>query len=123
MDSRIFSKQHGGGIALLRQSEIVYLQVNDKYINIYTDTNKYYVRSSLNECMRKLEKNFIRISRNVVVNFDNAVCVQDGEVIVNNGDKLSVSRRRWKEVNMAYMVYLSGEQQLATKIDHSRHNA
>lgn len=56
--------------------------------------------------MRKLEKNFIRISRNVVVNFDNAVCVQDGEVIVNNGDKLSVSRR-WKEVKMAYMVYLS----------------
>lgn len=114
MDSRIFSKQHGGGIALLRQSEIVYLQVNDKYINIYTDTNKYYVRSSLNECMRKLEKNFIRISRNVVVNFDNAVCVQDGEVIVNNGDKLSVSRRRWKEVKMAYMVYLSENRPLAT---------
>ena len=76
MDSRIFSKQYGGGVVLLRQSEIVYLQVDDKYINIYTDTNKYYVRSSLNECMRKLEKNFIRISRNVVVNFDNAVCVQ-----------------------------------------------
>lgn len=107
MDSRIFPKQYGGGVALLRQSEIVYLQVDDKYINIYTDTNKYYVRSSLNECMRKLEKNFIRISRNVVVNFDNAVCVQDGEVIVNNGDKLIVSRRRWKEVKMAYMVYLS----------------
>ncbi len=107
MDSRIFSKQYGGGVVLLRQSEIVYLQVDDKYINIYTDTNKYYVRSSLNECMRKLEKNFIRISRNVVVNFDNAVCVQDGEVIVNNGDKLIISRRRWKEVKMAYMVYLS----------------
>lgn len=107
MDSRIFSKQYGGGVVLLRQSKIVYLQVDDKYINIYTDTNKYYVRSSLNECMRKLEKNFIRISRNVVVNFDNAVCVQDGEVIVNNGDKLIVSRRRWKEVKMAYMVYLS----------------
>ena len=107
MDSRIFSKQYGGGVAFLRQSEIVYLQVDDKYINIYTDTNKYYVRSSLNECMRKLEKNFIRISRNVVVNFDNAVCVQDREVILNNGGKLIVSRRKWKEVKMAYMVYLS----------------
>lgn len=63
MDSRIFSKQHGGGIALLRQSEIVYLQVNDKYINIYTDTNKYYVRSSLNECMRKLEKFYKNITQ------------------------------------------------------------
>lgn len=29
MDSRIFSKQYGGGVVLLRQSEIVYLQVDD----------------------------------------------------------------------------------------------
>lgn len=112
MDSSLIFKQHRGGIVTLEPSEIVYIQVVDKYINIYTGTDKYYIRSSLNEYMRTLEGKFIRISRNVVVNFDNVSWVQDGEVKVNNGERLSVSRRRWKEVNAAFRVYL-GEKMTA----------
>lgn len=112
MDSSLIFKQHRGGIVTLEPSEIVYIQVVDKYINIYTGTDKYYIRSSLNEYMRTLEGKFIRISRNVVVNFDNVSWVQDGEVKVNNGERLSVSRRRWKEVKAAFRVYL-GEKMTA----------
>ena len=106
MDSRIFFKKHCNGVVILEPDEIVYIRVVDKYINIYTVTDEYYIRASLNEYMELLEGKFIRISRNVVVNFDNVLWVQDGKVKVNNGERLCVSRRRWKEVKMAFMVYL-----------------
>lgn len=63
--------QTGGKIILLKVSDIVYLQAEDKYIQAY-DKNKncHLLSGTLKEFEQKLGDNFLRIHRSILLNSD-----------------------------------------------------
>lgn len=86
----------------INQNEIVYMKVIDKYIDIFTYKDVYSVRGSLDNILSNLGDNFFRISRNIIVNFNNVSSITDKEVEVFGKERFIISRRRRKAVIESY---------------------
>lgn len=95
-------------IEVVNQDELVYLQADSNYCNVYTDdTTRIMVTKTLNDLEQLLDqKKFIRIHRSytVNVNYIKKISTEDGAylVVLQNGNKLPVSRR--KKDNLIVML-------------------
>jgi len=87
-------------IEVILQDDIVYLQADSNYCNVYTeDSKRIMVTKTLNDLEKLLDPiKFIRIHRsyNVNINCIKKISMEDGayDVILHNGRKLPVSRRK-----------------------------
>lgn len=83
-------------------TDILYFYCKDKETYCKTTYNEFKIKSRLYE-IEKFDKDFIRISKRCVVNFNNAKCFdfgKIGQIVIKfkNNDFVTVSRRRIKEV-------------------------
>ncbi len=87
-------------IEVIRQDEIIYLQADSNYCNVYTtDGKRLMVTKTLNNLEKLLDLNqFIRIHRSytVNINFIKKISIEDGvyDAVLKDGNKLPISRRR-----------------------------
>lgn len=82
--------------------DILYFYCKDKEIYCKTNYREFKIKSRLYE-IEKFNKDFIRVSKKCVVNFNNAKCFdfgKIGQIVIKfeNNDYVTVSRRRIKEV-------------------------
>ena len=74
--------------------DIVYIEVENRYCNIFTENEKFLIQISLNK-IRKLidEKKFIRTHRNYVVNKDkiDEIILSDNLIILKGNHRISLS--------------------------------
>ena len=87
-------------------TDILYFYCKDKETYCKTSYNEFKIKSRLYE-IEKFDKDFIRVSKHCVVNFNNAKCFdfgKIGQIVIKfkNDDFVTVSRRRIKEV-MEYL--------------------
>lgn len=87
-------------------TDILYFYCKDKETYCKTSYNEFRIKSRLYE-IEKFDKDFIRVSKHCVVNFNNAKCFdfgKIGQIVIKfkNDDFVTVSRRRIKEV-MEYL--------------------
>jgi len=65
--------------------EILYLESDHVYVNVYTATNKHLVRTSLQQYMKNFDPDkFYQVHRSYVVNIDNVTGINDIYVLVND---------------------------------------
>lgn len=84
-------------IVLIDEADIVALHAENKWCRIYTDTANYICRKRLYEIENMLRKDFMRISKSIIVNLqkiENVEAVFNGMLLLRmkNGSKEYVSR-------------------------------
>lgn len=77
-------------------SDIIYIEVEDRYCNIVTEKEKFVILISLTKISVLLEKNkFIRTHRNYIVNADKIeeIIIADNLIILKGNHKVSLSEK------------------------------
>jgi DNA-binding LytR/AlgR family response regulator len=87
----------------LSLKDTLYLEAKDKYVNIVTEKETFYVRSTLSELEKTLEnKRFIRIHKSFLVNLRMIYKIQYSKIILDNGQELPLSRNKVAEVKRRF---------------------
>lgn len=102
-----FFFESGGTTIKLHYNEIVYFEARSHTILVHTltDTMKFRARISDLEKMLEHEDEFIRIHRSFLVNLTQIREMNKSEVLMENGDRLSVSRSYAREAHNEYIRY------------------
>lgn len=102
---------------LVSKGKIIHLEINDIiYIESYRDYQNLYQKGKndaliLSSTMETLEEKlkpfgFIRIHKSYLVNYRYIARIETGDVLLVNGKKLDLSRRKLQEVRQAYLKLL-----------------
>ena len=96
------------GLTKFKISDIVYGIAQGRYLKIYMlDGSEYFITdkgvSQLYEMLKDM--NFARISRSVIINFENVNTIGD-EIIMTDGVKLKSSRRMKKQIQEDVFNYM-----------------
>lgn len=80
--------------------EIIFIQSDAEYIMIHTNQNKFALRQSLKQIENKLNNRFFRIHKSYLINISHieVFSYAEGEIILSNGQKLPVARRKKKDL-------------------------
>lgn len=89
--------------------DILYGQYMDHVMTVYTVSGVYRTRSSFQDFTGQLPHTgrFCVCGRGLVVNLSYVARVLDGELLLKNGDRLSFSRNRRREVQEAYADWMA----------------
>lgn len=83
---------------------IYYCQKEGKYVTIIHKDGKSQVRRSMKAFYKEIQaENFLMIDKAYIVNMRQVSWVKNYQVYIINGDKLPVSRPRWKFVKEAFV--------------------
>ncbi len=94
--------ENGNKVKVLLK-DIVYIESNKHYANLFTKEKKIVVRSSINELEVKLyDYGFVRIQRSFIVNVFYISNINYSEVIMTTGDKFPVKRGSSERLKKEY---------------------
>ena len=90
----------------ISQNEILYIRSYNGYVEIYTAGNVFTKNVSLEQMEEELDPRlFFRIHRQYIVGFRNIASVFKNVIQLNNGEKLTISRRNALKFEKAYVEY------------------
>lgn len=97
----------------IKYEDMLYIYKDRKYSIICCDNATYKVRKSLQQVCEELnqsgQKQFIFIERGYIANIVQIKKVQNGEVIMQNGEVLNIGRSYYSSVKQEIAEYWSGE--------------
>jgi two-component system LytT family response regulator len=99
-----FLVRSGGHYLVVPESRVLYFGTEGSLTRLVADKGEYWMDPTLNDLERQLDPaRFFRISRAALVNLNAVVEVAplaggSGEVVLKNGQKLEVARRRFREL-------------------------
>jgi len=102
-----FFIKKGGVMTKIVPAELDYIAVDGRYCELHIGAEKFHIQSSLKDMLTRLSSTtFIRIHRNYAVNFDqiNSISAADGQVVLQNGQLLPLSRRHLDEIKKKFSV-------------------
>lgn len=92
---------------LIRIKEILYLESEGHAIRLHVGTEAVSIRESLSQCEEKLKgRGFVRTYTSFLVNMYHIRCLEKENVLLDNGERLYVSRRRYPEVKIMFENYI-----------------
>ncbi len=90
----------------ITQNEILYIQAYNGYVEVYTLNNVFTKNVSLDQIETELDSRlFFRIHRQYIVGLKYVACVVKNKIELNNGEKLTISRRNTLKFQQAYVEY------------------
>jgi two-component system, LytTR family, response regulator len=99
-----FLVRHGAHYLVIGESRVVYFGTEGSLTRLVADNGQYWMDPSLNDLQQRLDPaRFFRVSRRALVNLNAVTEVipqagSGGEVVLKNGERLEVSRRRFREL-------------------------
>jgi DNA-binding LytR/AlgR family response regulator len=95
--------RYGKLITKLAVANIEYMEVDGKYLNLYADSKKYLVRSTLSDFIQMLPDNFVKVHQAYVVNlrFSESINVEEGTIKVGKVN-VPFSRNHKKDLLNVY---------------------
>jgi len=105
-EDKILFQVEDGQISLV-PSEIWMIEAMVHRSVLYTQKEKYIIKTSFHEVMKKLEmeKGIILVHRSFLINLKHVASITRNELILDNGMKAPLSRGKAKEVNAAFIQY------------------
>lgn len=100
------------GLRLISPSTITYIASNGNYCNIYLYNNSFIpCKLSFSQMVENLiqNENFSLISRSILLNYDFVVGMEKNDFILITGEKISVPRRKKKEITQDFLDYSLGK--------------
>lgn len=99
-----------GDAVKICESDILYIESFSHNIEINTLHGKYITRKNIGKVESELDENlFVRCHRSYLVSLLHINRISKEEVALDNGDKIPISRRRYKEVNMKFIKCFKGD--------------
>lgn len=96
---RVFVFESKQGTLRIKFNDILYFESFDHYFKIATKSGDYEFKSTMSEIKEQIsEARFVQVHRSYIINYDNTSHIKYEEVTMLNGDVISVSRDRRKEV-------------------------
>lgn len=104
-----FFFESGGTTIKLHYNEIIYFEARSHTIVVHTLTDKIKFRARISDLEQMLdhEDEFSRIHRSFIVNLTQIREMNKSEVLMENGDRLPVSRSYAREAHNEYIKYSS----------------
>lgn len=105
----VVSIQNNGEIINLAGDDILYLESEKHTVHIHMlcgNFDQYSCYSSLQSFEEKLQPlGFLRIQKSYLVNMRHIKKLQCNEVVIENGLKLPVSEKNYREIKRAYLLW------------------
>ncbi len=96
-----------GQLMLIPFREVLYLESEHHEIRLHLGEEICLVKESLAQCEEKLRgRGFVRTDRSFLVNMYHIRCLERENLLLGNGERLYVSRRRYPEVKLAFENYI-----------------
>lgn len=96
-----------GQILLIPSRKILYLESEGHEIRLHLETEMLMVNENLSKYEERLKgKGFVRIYTSFLVNMYHIRCLEKEKVLLDNGEQLYVSRRRYPEVKLLFEKYI-----------------
>jgi len=91
----------------VNQKDIIYFQVDGKYVDIYIKNRKYSIRSSIKNILPLLGTGFIRIHASFVLNtsFIVSINTENKVVLLENNKEIPYSRGFKENLLNSFIVY------------------
>lgn len=101
-----FLLERPDGVRKFPYSDIWYLEAEGHYISLFFKDQKIQWKASLGSLQKQFEEQgFVMTRRGLLVNISKITRVGKTECILDNGEKLPVSRGRYIAVNHAFIAY------------------
>ncbi len=95
-------------IIKLDYNEIYYCIMFSPYIDIHTNSEKITLRKKISEIENVLPNEyFIRCHRSYIVNVKHIKSITKSNVLLENGIEVPISRGKYREINDAFIDYIS----------------
>ena len=92
----------------LGYDEIYYCIMFSPYIDIHTSSEKLTLRKKISDMEEILpSKYFVRCHRSYIVNVKHIKSITKNDVLLENGNIIPISRGKYKEINNAFIDYIS----------------
>ena len=96
-----------GQMMLIPSREILYLESEHHEIRLHLGEAVFQVKETLAQCEERLRgRGFVRTDRSYLVNMYHMRSLERENVLLDNGERLYVSRRRYPEVKLAFENYI-----------------
>lgn len=96
-----------GKMIMVPRKEILYLESEHHDIRLHTEIEVFPITETLSTCERKLKGlGFVRIHRSFLVNMYHIRCLEKDTVLLDNGERLYISRRRYPEIKYMFENYI-----------------
>ena len=97
---------HNGKKCTIPQRKIMYIDAKKDYLKIHTLKCDFEVNESLKKFMEKLDKRiFLQTHRSKIVNLLYVLDMDKEWLYLNGGEKIPVSRRKYKEVHQKIIEF------------------
>lgn len=109
-EQRYLIFRHAGEDCRLAEDEILYLESDGHYLRIHGTGQVYEIKGKLQETARSLEgEGWIWPHRSYFVNLDFVEKITRTECVLENQERIPVSRNRYREVSQAFLDYYTGK--------------
>lgn len=106
LDSKI-ELQDGERTLLVNWTEILYVQSENVYINVYMEHNRYFIRKKISEIEEQMPKQlFYRPHRSYLINLRFVKSFDGKKIMMKNGNKIPLSREKRNEFKTLMINYL-----------------
>ncbi len=102
---RFLILQDNGEMLKLSLQQIFYVEVFSHSCTIHTKDGNIESKISISKLETELGEKFIRVHRSYLVNIEFIKRIMKTEILLENGDIVPLSRRKYAEVNVAFMKY------------------
>ena len=105
-EEKILFQTEDGKLSLL-SSQIWFIEAMAHKSVLYTEKEKYVLKSSFSDVMKRLENEtgILTVHRSFLVNLGHVASITKNELIMDNGSKIPLSRGKMKEANEAFIQY------------------
>lgn len=94
----------------VRSSTIYYGEIIDRKMYLYTTKGVIEYYGKMEEAAKQLDSRFVKCHRSYLVNLDYLREYADGQILLENGSRIPVSRLRHREVMDAMLHYMKGRE-------------
>ncbi|WP_044973483.1 LytTR family DNA-binding domain-containing protein [Ruminococcus sp. HUN007] len=99
----------GGTTAKLSLGEIIYAEALDHILILHTLKGKIEYRERIGKFEKQTDRTFFRTHRSYLINLRYLEKYTSSEVIMDNGDSILLSKKRYPELVRSYMNYIKTE--------------
>lgn len=95
-----------GQIQTVAYESIIYIEGSNHNVYIYTDKKDIMVYDSLQQILKQLPDDFYQCHRSFIINYNHVKRIEKEYVVMDNGEHVSVSRLKRKELSDLFFKYM-----------------
>lgn len=107
-EEKILFVQENGEMLKVLTKNIFYVEVFSHSCNIHTTEGVIETKMTISDLEKKLIDGFIRVHRSYLVNLEQIKKIAKAEIFLENGSIIPLARRKYKDVNIAFIRHFEG---------------